>query len=37
MIFLEHSIKYIDTSPNKSKKVLLIDSYISYITLEFIL
>jgi hypothetical protein len=37
MIFLEHFIKHTDASPNKSKKVLLIDSHISHTTLEFVL
>ena len=37
MIFLEHFIKHTGAGPDKSKKVLLMDSHISHTTLEFVL
>jgi hypothetical protein len=37
IVFLKHFIKHINASLNKLIKVLLINSYISYTTLEFVL
>ncbi|KFZ24325.1 hypothetical protein V502_01196, partial [Pseudogymnoascus sp. VKM F-4520 (FW-2644)] len=37
MIFLEHFIKHTGAGPDKSKKVLLMDSHISHTTPEFVL